>query len=400
MPFIADRLSAVKTSPTMAITKKARDLAADGLNIISLSAGEPDFDTPRHIIEAAKKALDAGATRYTDPNGTPELRDAIIGKFERENGLKYTREEIHVSGGGKPVIFNALMATVNPGDEVVIVSPFWVSYPDMVRIFGGTPVIVNCPLESGFKITPAQLEKAITPKTKWLIMNSPSNPTGAAYSEAELRGLADVLLRHPHVWVLADDIYEHIIFDGLRFTTLAQVEPELKSRTVTMNGMSKAYCMTGWRVGFAGAPAELVRAMTNVQSQSLTCITSVSQSASVAALNGPKEFIAEHTRKFQERRDLVVSMLNQANGIHCPNPEGAFYVYPSIQGVLGRATPGGKTIETDEDFVTELLEAEGVATVHGQAFGLSPHFRISYATSTEILRDACERIQRFCGSLR
>ncbi len=400
MSFIADRLKSAKTSPTMAITKKARDLAADGLDIVSLSAGEPDFDTPAHIVAAGKKALDDGMTRYTDPNGIPELRDAIRAKFERENGLTYARDEIHVSGGGKSIIFNALMATVNPGDEVIIVAPYWVSYPDMVRIFGGVPVIVDCPLDSDFKITPAQLEAAITPKTKWLIMNSPSNPTGSAYSEAELRGLCDVLLRHPQVWTLTDDIYEHIVFDDFKFKTVAQVEPELKARTLTMNGMSKAYCMTGWRVGFGGAPAELVKAMTNVQSQSLTCIAHMAQVASVVALNGPKDFIEEHRQAFQDRRDLVVGMLNQASGITCSTPEGAFYVYPSIEGTLGRTTPDGKVIGNDEDFVTALLEAEGVAAVHGAAFGISPHFRISYATSNEILTKACERIQRFCGSLR
>jgi aspartate aminotransferase len=399
MSFIADRLSAVKPSATIAVSQKARDLAATGRNIISLGAGEPDFDTPQHIIDAGKKALDDGLTRYTGVNGTPELQDAIIAKYKRDNGLEYTRDEIHVSCGGKPVIFNAFMATVNPGDEIIIPAPYWVSYPDIPAFFGGKSVIVDCPAEAGFKMTPKQLEAAITPKTKWLILNSPSNPTGAGYTEADLKALAEVLLRHDHVWIFTDDIYEHLVYDDFEFKTIAQVEPKLKSRTCTMNGMSKAYCMTGWRVGFAAGPVELIKAMTKVQSQSISHTAAVSQAASVAALNGPHDFIAANNKVFKERRDLVVSMLNQAPGLNCPTPEGAFYVYPSCAGLIGKKTPDGKVIENDEDFVTYVLETEGVAAVHGAAFGLSPHFRISYATATELLEDACQRIQRACAAL-
>ena len=400
MAFVADRLSAVKPSATIAVTQKARDLTAAGRDVISLGAGEPDFDTPAHIIEAAKKALDDGYTRYTATNGLPELQEAIVAKFKRDNGLDYTTSQIHVSCGGKPVIFNAFMATINPGDEIVIPAPYWVSYPDMAAMFGGVPVFVDCPADSGFKLTAEQLDAAITPKTKWVMLNSPSNPSGAAYTEADLKALAEVLLRHPHVWVLTDDIYEHIVYDDFKFTTIAQVVPELYDRTLTMNGVSKAYCMTGWRVGFAGGPTELINAMTKVQSQSITHTAAVSQVASVAALIGPHDFVAEHNKVFKERRDLVVSMLNQAPGLHCPTPEGAFYVYPSCEGVMGKTTESGKTIQSDEDFVTALLETEGVAVVHGAAFGLSPHFRISYATATDVLEDACERVQRFCASLR
>ncbi len=400
MSFIADRLSAIKPSPTIAVTTKARELASEGRDIIGLGAGEPDFDTPDHIIEAAKQALDSGITRYTGVNGMPELQDAIIAKFKRDSDLDFTRNEIHVSCGGKPVIFNAMMATINPGDEVIIPAPYWVSYPDIPMLFGGKPVIIDCPVEAGFKLTPAQLEAAITPRTKWLILNSPSNPTGAAYSQSEIKALTDVLLRHEQVWILTDDIYEHLIYDDFEFMTVAQVEPRLKGRTLTMNGMSKAYCMTGWRVGFAGGPAELIQGMTKVQSQSITHTAAVSQAASIAALNGPQEFIASNNLVFKERRDLVVSMLNQAAGIDCPTPEGAFYVFPSIKGLIGKKTPAGKTIETDEDFVTYLLETEGVSVVHGEAFGLSPHFRISYATATDLLEDACQRIQRACADLK
>ena len=399
MSIVAKRLSAIQPSPTIAVSQKARDLAAAGRDVISLGAGEPDFDTPQHIIDAAKQALDDGKTRYTAVNGVPELLDAIIAKFKRDNDLDYTRDEIHVSCGGKPVIFNAMMASLDPGDEVIVPAPYWVSYPDIAVLFEGKPVIVDCPKESNFKLTPQQLEAAITPKTKWLILNSPSNPTGSGYTEADLKALAEVLMRHPQVWVFTDDIYEHLVYDDFEFKTIAQVAPELKSRTVTMNGMSKAYCMTGWRVGFAGAPAELVKAMTKVQSQSITHTAAVSQFAAIAALNGPHDFIAKNNAIFKERRDLVVSMLTQANGLSCATPEGAFYVYPSCEGVIGKKTPAGNVIKNDEDFVTELLEAEGVAAVHGEAFGLSPHFRISYATGTDLLEDACTRIQRFCGSL-
>jgi len=400
MSIVANRLSAIQPSPTIAVAQKARDLAAAGRDIISLGAGEPDFDTPQHIIDAAKQALDDGKTRYTAVNGTPELQDAIIAKFKRDNDLEFTREQIHVSCGGKPVIFNAMMATLNPGDEVIVPAPYWVSYPDIALLFGGVPVIVDCPQENNFKLTPEQLEAAITPKTKWLMLNSPSNPTGSGYTEKDLRGLADVLLKHPHVWIFTDDIYEHLVYDDFKFKTIAQVEPALQSRTLTMNGMSKAYCMTGWRVGFAGGPVELIKAITKVQSQSITHTAAVSQAASVAALNGPQDFIEANNKVFKERRDLCVSMLNQTNGISCATPEGAFYVYPSIAGLIGKKTPAGKVIENDEDFVTELLEAEGVAAVHGEAFGLSPHFRISYATATDVLEDACQRIQRFCASLK
>ena len=399
MSFVADRLSLIHPSPTIAVTQKARDLKAEGRDVIGLGAGEPDFDTPEHIIEAAKKALDDGMTRYTAINGIPELTDAIIAKFKRDNGLDYKTDEIAVSCGGKQVIFNAFMATLNPGDEVVIPAPYWVSYPDIALLFEGKPVFVNCPAESGFKMPPEDLDAAITPKTKWLILNSPSNPSGAAYTREDLKALAGVLMKHPHVWVMTDDIYEHVIYDGFEFFTIAQVEPGLKDRTLTLNGMAKAYCMTGWRVGFAGGPAELIKAMTKVQSQSTTHTAAVSQAASVAALNGPHDFIKANNKIFLERRDLVVSMLNQAPGLNCPTPEGAFYVYPSCAGTIGKTTPDGKVIETDEDFVTYILETEGIAAVQGAAFGLSPHFRISYATATDLLEDACQRIQRACAAL-
>ncbi len=399
MAFIADRLSAVQPSPTIAVTQKARDLKAQGRDVIGLGAGEPDFDTPKHIIEAAKKALDDGLTRYTAINGIPELQEAICAKFKRDNGLDYTPEQIHVSCGGKPVIFNAMMATINPGDEVIIPAPYWVSYPDIPLLFGGVPKVVQCGAENDFKMTPDQLDTAITSKTKWLVFNSPSNPTGGAYTHDEIQALADVLLQHPHVWVFTDDIYEKLVYDGFEFTTIAQVEPRLYDRTVTMNGLSKAYCMTGWRVGYCGAPLEMTKAMTKVQSQGITHTAAVSQAAGVAALNGPHDFIETHNQVFKERRDLVVSMLNQAQGLSCATPEGAFYVYPSCEGTIGRKTPDGKVIETDEDFVTYLLDAEGVAAVQGAAFGLEPHFRISYATATDLLEDACQRIQRACANL-
>ena len=400
MPFIADRLSAIKPSPTLTVTQKARDLKDTGKNIISLGAGEPDFNTPQHIIEAAKKALDDGFTRYTPVNGIPALQEAIVAKFKRDNDLDYSVDQVHVSCGGKPVIFNAMMATINAGDEIIVPSPYWVSYPDIPLLFGGVPVSVDCPAENGFKMTPEQLDAVITPRTKWLVINSPSNPTGAGYTEADLKGLAEVLLRHPQVSVFSDDIYEHIVYDNFKFKTIAQVEPALLERTLTMNGLSKAYCMTGWRVGYAAGPVKLIKAMTKVQSQSLTHTAAVSQVAGVAALNGDHKFIADNNRVFMERRNLVVSMLNQATGIDCPTPKGAFYVYPSVAELIGKTTPNGKTIKTDEDFVTYLLEAEGVAAVQGEAFGLSPHFRISYATATDVLEDACTRIQRAAGALR
>ncbi|MEE9317326.1 MAG: pyridoxal phosphate-dependent aminotransferase [Rhodospirillales bacterium] len=399
MSFVASRLSLIKPSPTIAVTQKARDLKAEGKDVIGLGAGEPDFDTPANIIEAAKKAMDDGLTRYTAVNGIPELREAISEKFKRDNGLDYSVDDITVGCGGKQIIFNAFMATLDPGDEVIIPAPYWVSYPDIALLFEGRPKFVDCPAENGFRMKPEDLDAAITPKTKWLILNSPSNPSGAAYTKADLKALTDVLMKHPQVWVLTDDIYEHVIYDGFEFSTPAQLEPGLMDRTLTLNGMSKAYCMTGWRVGYAGGPSELIKAMTKVQSQSTTHTSSISQAASVTALNGPQDFIAANNKIFKERRDLVVSMLNQAPGLSCPTPEGAFYVYPSCAGTIGKKTPSGLTIETDGDFVTYILETEGVAAVQGEAFGLSPHFRVSYATSTELLEDACQRIQRACAQL-
>ena len=401
MAFLADSLKRIKPSPTIAVTDKARALKAAGRNVIGLGAGEPDFDTPDNIKEAAIKAIREGrASKYTNVDGIPELKAAVAAKFKRENGLDYKPSQITVGTGGKQVLYNAFMATLNPGDEVIIPAPYWVSYPDMVMLAGGTPVEVVCSMESGFKITAAQLEKAITPKTKWFLLNSPSNPTGGAYTQAELKALTDVLVRHPHVYVMTDDMYEHLVYDDFKFTTPAQVEPKLYERTLTINGTSKAYCMTGWRIGYAGGPEPLIKAMAMLQSQSTSNPAAVSQWAAVEALNGPQDFIAKHNVIFKERRDLVVSMLNQANGIKCPTPEGAFYVYPSCAGTMGKTTASGKKLATDEDFVTELLEAEGVAVVQGSAFGLGPAFRISYATKTSDLEDACQRIQRFCGNLK
>jgi len=399
MSIIAKRLSRVKPSATVAVSTKARELKDAGHDVIGLGAGEPDFDTPSHIIEAAKAAMDRGETRYTAVPGTPELRQAVCEKFKRDNQLDYTPDQIQVSTGGKQNIYNAMVATLDPGDEVIIPAPYWVSYPDIVLMCEGEPVFVPCSPDNNFKLTAADLEVAITPKTKWLILNSPSNPTGSAYSMADLKALGEVLMRHPHVWVMTDDMYEHLVYDGFTFATIAQAEPGLIDRTLTLNGVSKAYCMTGWRIGFAGGPVELIKAMNKVQSQSTTHASSVSQAAAVAALNGPMDFIAEHNKSFMERRDLVVSMINQAAGMTCAKPEGAFYVYPGIEGLIGKKTPDGKVIETDEDFVTYILESEGVAAVHGAAFGLSPYLRISYATSTDLLTDACERIQRACASL-
>jgi len=400
MSFLAERLSRIQPSPTLAATDRARTLKAAGKDVISLSAGEPDFDTPANIRAAAKAAIDRGDTRYTDTGGTPALKEAISAKFKRENGLDYAPSQIVVSTGGKQVLFNALMATLDAGDEVIIPAPYWVTYPDIVALAQATPVPVACPAQRGFKLTPAALEAAITPRTKWLILNSPSNPSGAACTGAELRALADVLLRHPQVWILSDDMYEHVLYDDFAFSTIAQVEPRLYPRTLTLNGVSKAYCMTGWRIGYAGGPRELIAAMIMLQSQSTSNASSISQAASVEALNGPQDFIARHNAIFKERRDLVVSMINQTSGLHCATPEGAFYVYPSCQGVIGKRTPEGKAIENDTDFITYLLESEGVAVVQGAAFGLSPHFRISYATATEVLETACARIQRACAALR
>ena len=400
MSFLADALQRVKPSATIAVTTKAAELKAAGRDVIGLGAGEPDFDTPENIKEAAIKAIRDGKTKYTPVDGIPQLKEAIVAKFKRENGLDYTTAEISVGTGGKQVLYNALMATINPGDEVVIPAPYWVSYPDIVMLAGGTPVFVDCTLEHGFKLQAADLEKAITPKTKWIIFNSPSNPTGAAYARAEIKALTDVLMKHPHVWVMTDDMYEHLVFDGFRFTTVAQIEPGLKDRTLTVNGVSKAYSMTGWRIGYAGGPAQLIKAMAKIQSQSTSNPCSVSQWAAVEALNGTQAFIPTNQELFKGRRDLVVSMLNQADGIKCPTPEGAFYVYPSCAGTIGKTSAGGKAIGNDEDFVTALLEEEGVAVVHGAAFGGSPNFRISYATSNAALEEACTRIQRFCGNLR
>ena len=399
MAFLAARLDRIKPSATLVVTAKAAELKAAGRDIIGLGAGEPDFDTPEHIKEASYKAIAEGQTKYTAVDGTPSMKDAICEKFKRENGLEYARDQITVSNGGKHVIFNALMATLDPGDEVVMPAPYWVSYPDMVRLAEGTPVIIDCPQEAGFKLRPEQLEAAITPNTKWLIMNSPSNPTGAAYTEDELKALGAVLVRNPHIWVLTDDIYEHLVYDGFEFHTMAQAVPEIFERTLTMNGVSKAYAMTGWRIGYAGGPRDLIKAMAKIQSQSTSNPSSVSQAAAVQALTGPQDYIAKSNEVFRERRDLVVSMLNQASGLSCPKPQGAFYVYPSCAGLIGKTAPGGTTIGTSEDFASYLLESEGVAVVHGAAFGLDPHFRISYATSTEALQEACERIQRACASL-
>ena len=399
MPFLADSLARVQPSPTMAITDKARDLKDAGNDIVSLSSGEPDFDTPDNIKAAAIKAIEDGDTNYTNVSGTTALKRAIVAKFKRDNGLDYGEDQVIVCTGGKQVLYNALMATINPGDEVVIPAPYWVSYPDMVHLAGGTPVIVDVTAATQFRMKAADLEAAITPKTKWFIFTSPSNLSGAAYSYAELKALTDVLLRHPHVWVMTDDMYEHLVYDDFTFATPAQVEPTLYDRTLTVNGVSKAYCMTGWRIGYAGGPVELIKAMSKLQSQSTSNPSSISQAAAVEALNGPQEFIAEHNKVFKGRRDLVVSMLNQASGMECLVPDGAFYVYPSVAGCMGKSTPGGKKITTDLEFSTALLEAEGVAVVHGEAFGLSPHFRISYATSNAALEDACQRIRRFCASL-
>src|SRR5947207_14033270 len=400
MPFLSAALDRVKPSATIAVTDKARALKAAGRNVIGLGAGEPDFDTPANIKLAAIRAIEAGKTKYTDVGGIPELKDAIIAKFKRENGLTYQRDQIIISTGGKQVLYNALMATLNPGDEVIIPAPYWVSYPEMVLLAGGEPVPVVCTAEQGFKLSPAALEKAITPKSKWIILNSPSNPTGAAYSRAELKALTDVLVKHPHVWVMTDDMYEHLVYDDFVFTTPAQIEPKLFNRTLTVNGVSKAYCMTGWRIGYAAGPETLIKAMGTLQSQSTTNPSAISQWASVEALEGPQDFIPKHNKAFKERRHLVVAMLNQAKGITCAKPEGAFYVFPFCRGAIGKTAPSGNKIATDADFVTELLAAEGVAVVHGAAFGLGPAFRISYATAIKDLEEACGRIQRFCGVLR
>ncbi|WP_333793514.1 pyridoxal phosphate-dependent aminotransferase [Hyphomicrobium sp.] len=402
MGFFADSLNRIQPSATIAVSMKARQLKAEGRDIISLSSGEPDFDTPENIKLAAIQALKDGKTKYTDVDGIPELKAAIVAKFKRDNDLDYKPSQISVGTGGKQVLYNALLATLNPGDEVIIPTPCWVSYADIVLLGGGQPVFAETKLEDGFRLKPEALDRAITPRTKWLILNSPSNPTGAAYSHADLKALTDVLMqpKNQHVWVLTDDIYEHLVYDGLKFHTAAQVEPGLYERTLTLNGLSKAYCMTGWRLGYAGGPERLISAMRKLQSQSTSNPTSITQWAGVEALNGPQDFIEKNNAMFVQRRDLVVGMLNQAAGLTCPKPEGAFYVYPSCAGAIGKTTPKGVTIKTDEDFVTALLEDEGVAIVHGAAFEGSPAFRISYAASTEALTEACVRIQRFCGNLK
>src|SRR6202522_4794845 len=401
MPFLSAALDRVKPSATIAVRDRARAWNPAGRDVIGLGAGEPDFDTPENIKEAAIKAiLDGKAAKYTAVDGIPELKAAIARKFKRENERTYQPTQTIVSTGGKQVLYNALVATINPGDEVIIPAPYWVSYPEMVLLAGGEPVAVPTTIESGFKMKPEALERAITPKTKWIIFNSPSNPTGAAYTRAELKAVTDVLLRHPHVHVMTDDMYEHLVYDDFRFFSPAQLEPGLYERTLTVNGMSKVYCMTGWRIGYAGGPQPLIKAMAMIQSQSTSNPTAVAQWAAVEALNGPQDFIGKHNKIFKERRDLCVSMLNQANGIRCPKPEGAFYVYPSCAGTMGRGAPTGKKLATDEDFVTELLEVEGVAVVQGTPFGVGPAFRISYATATSALEEACTRIQRFCGNLK
>ncbi len=399
MSFLSETLARVKPSPTIAVTNKARELKAAGKDVIGLGAGEPDFDTPQNIKDAAVRAIAEGKTKYTAVDGIPELKAAICAKFKRDNGLDYTPAQVTVGTGGKQVLYNALMATLNPGDEVVIPAPYWVSYPDMVLLAGGEPVIAEASSQTDYKLTPDQLEAAITPKTKWLIFNSPSNPTGAAYTREEIAALTEVLLRHPHVWIMSDDMYEHLVYDDFEFTTPAQVEPALYDRTLTVNGVSKAYSMTGWRIGYAAGPEPLIKAIGKIQSQSTSNPCSISQWAAVEALNGPQDFIPVNNEMFKRRRDMVVAMLNEAEGIICPKPEGAFYVYPMIGGCIGKTSAGGTLISDDEVFATALLEETGVAVVFGAAFGLSPCFRISYATSDEALKEACGRIQGFCASL-
>ena len=399
MSLTSKAIDRIAPSATVGVNTRAAELKAEGMNVISLAAGEPDFPVPDFAQEAAIQAIRDGKSKYTAPDGTPELKDAVRAKFKRDNGIDYDRSEITINVGGKHTIFNAMMATLDVGDEVIVPAPYWVSYPDIVQFCGATPVIVECPADAGFKMTPEQLEAAITPKTKWLVFNSPSNPTGAAYTKAEVAGLVEVLRRHPHVWILADDIYEHIVYDDFEFVSLVQQAPDLKDRTLTVNGASKAYSMTGWRIGFAGGPKPLIDAIRKLQSQSTTNPCAIAQAAACAALQGPQDFLADRARAFQERRDLVLSMLGQVDGLKTVKPEGAFYVYPDCSGLIGKRTPDGKTLDTDEDVATYLLESEGVAVVHGAAFGLSPAFRISYAVSSEVLEDACERIQRACTAL-
>lgn len=399
MSIIAKRMSQIKPSATLTLSAKAAELKANGEDVIGLGAGEPDFDTPDFIKDAAKKAMDEGKTKYTPIPGTNELKDAVITKFKRDNDLTYERSQVIVSTGGKQVLYNALMTTLDEGDEVIIPAPYWVSYPDMTLLADGTPVIVECGEENNFKITPEQLEEAITDKTKWLILNSPSNPTGFAYTKEEMQALGEVLKKYPHVHIMTDDIYEHLVYDGFEFVTFAQAVPELYDRTLTINGVSKAYSMTGWRIGFAGGPVDIIKAMTKIQGQSTSNASSISQAAAQAALEGDQSFMTEWVEAFKERRNLVIDMLNEAEGITCLKPEGAFYVYASCAGCMGKTTPDGDVLESDEDFVTYLLESVGVAAVHGAAFGLSPYFRVSYATSKEALEEACKRIQRACAQL-
>jgi len=399
MPRLSATLARVRPSPTIAVTTRAQEMVAAGRDVIGLGAGEPDFPTPPHIAEAGIRAIREGRTKYTAVDGIPELKQAVCAKFKRDNGLDYAPAQVSVASGGKQILYNALMATLNPGDEVVIPAPYWVSYPDMVRLAGGEPVIVEAGIETGFRLTPEALEAAITPRTRWLIFNSPSNPTGAGYDRAALGALTEVLMRHPDVWVMTDDMYEHLAYDGFEFCTPAQVEPGLYGRTLTCNGVSKAYCMTGWRIGFAAGPEELIAGMRKIQSQSTSNPCTISQWAAVEALNGPHDFIAENNAVFVRRRDLVVAALNSVPGITCPVPDGAFYVYPSIEGLIGRTSAGGTRIDTDEDFATALLEETGVAVVFGAAFGVSPNFRVSYATDDAALSEACRRIHAFCDAL-
>ena len=400
MKILAERINKIAPSPTMAVTARARELKAAGKDIIGLGAGEPDFDTPEHVKEAAVKALADGYTKYTDVPGSIELREAICNKFQRENSLQYTPDQIQVGCGGKQNIFNAIVATIEEGDEVIVPAPYWVSYPDIVLLAGGNPIVLPCSIENNFKINPEQLDAVITPKTKWLILNSPSNPTGAAYTKEEIKGLAKVLVQHPHVWIMTDDIYEHILYDGFEFSTIAEVEPQLYDRTLTLNGLSKAFSMTGWRVGYAAGPVGLIKAMNKIQSQSTSHTSSISQAASIAALNGPMDFLVERNQVFMERRDLVVEALSSIKGFKCLKPEGAFYVYPDCSGVIGKNSPEGQEIKDDSDLARYLLEAAGVAVVFGEAFGLSPFFRISYATGTDLLEDACQRIAEACSGLK
>lgn len=399
MPALAARMNEVSISASVVMTMKGRELAAKGIKVISLASGEPDFPTPPHAIEAAHKAALAGDTKYPPQDGTRQLKEAVQRKFRRDNNLDYALDEIMVANGGKQCIFNALMATVDPGDEVVIPAPYWISYADMAKVAGGRPVLVNCPQNNGFKLRPEDLDAAITPKTKWVMLNFPNNPTGAACSRAEMRAIAEVLKKHPHVWILTDDMYEHLVYDGFEFCTIAEVAPELKDRTLTVNGASKTYAMTGWRVGFCGGPKALIKAMVNMQGQATSGISTISQAAAAAALDGPQDLVKERAEIYRQRRDLVVDMLNQAPGIACHKPEGAFYVFPNIAGCLGKTTKGGRKIETDSDFALALLEEKHVAAVQGAAYGMSPYLRISYATDTESLREACRRIQEFCRDL-